>query len=150
MSSENKIEAIFILEVLGKPPEHLIETLEELIKQIALEKGVNVKEKKVNDPHLIEKSDNLYTSFAEIVVECDEIMNLVVILFKYMPSHLQIIYPEKVTLKNSEMNDFTNEIIRRLHAYDEVARVIQFEKSVLETKLKDILGKKEENKEDED
>ena len=49
MSSEEtlKIKAIIMLEVIGKPPEHLIETLENLIKQLDEEKGVDVKSKNI-------------------------------------------------------------------------------------------------------
>ncbi len=149
MSSE-KIEAAIIFEILGKPPEHLVEALEEIIKQIGEEKGVNIKEKKINEPHEFEKEKGIYTTFAEIIAEFDELMGLIIILFKYMPAHIQIISPDKVNLKGNEMNDIFNEIARRLHAYDEVARVIQLEKSVLEAKLKDILGKKEEKVDEED
>ena len=36
------IRSIIILEVIGKPPEHLIKTLEDIIKKIGEEKGVSV------------------------------------------------------------------------------------------------------------
>ena len=146
MSSE-KIEAVLIFEILGKPAEHLVETLEDIIRQIGEEKGVNIKEKKINEPNEAGK-EGLYTTFAEIIAEFNELMGLLIVLFKYMPAHVQIISPEKVSLKNNYINDILNELARRLHAYDEVARVIQLEKSVLETKLKDVLGKKEEKAEE--
>lgn len=149
MSSE-KIEAAIIFEILGKPAEHIVEALEEIIKQIESEKGVLIKEKKIDEPKEHEKEKGMYTTFAELLVEFDEIMNVIIILFKYMPAHIQLMYPEKVTLKNNEMNDIFNEVARRLHAYDEVARVIQIEKSVLETKLRELLGHKEEKMEDDD
>ena len=149
MSSE-KIEAAIIFEILGKPAEHIVEALEEIIKQIESEKGVVIKEKRIDEPKEFEKDKGMYTTFAELLVEFDELMNVIIILFKYMPAHIQIMYPEKITLKNNEMNDVFNEVARRLHAYDEVARVIQIEKSVLETKLRELLGNKEEKVEDDD
>ena len=39
MSSE-KIEAAIIFEILGKPAEHIVEALEEIIKQIESEKDL--------------------------------------------------------------------------------------------------------------
>ncbi|HLC78492.1 MAG TPA: hypothetical protein VJH92_05180 [Candidatus Nanoarchaeia archaeon] len=146
MSSE-KIEAALIFEVLGKPPEHLIESLEEIIKQIGSEKGISIKEKTVHEPIPVKENEEIFTSFAEIVAEFEDAGKLLMVLFKYMPAHIEVIYPEKITLKNNEINEVMNEIARRLHAYDEVARVIQYEKSVLETKLKDVLSK-DKKKED--
>lgn len=145
MSSE-KIEAVIIFEILGKPPEHIVEALEEIIKQIGSEKGVVIKEKRIEEPKELEKEKGMYTTFCEIIAEFDELINVIVLLFKYMPAHIQIISPEKVTIKHTEMNEAFNEVARRLHAYDEVARVLQIEKSVLETKLRELLGQKKEEK----
>jgi len=41
-----------------------------------------------------------------------------------------------------------NELTRRLHGYDEIARIIQVEKNALEKKLKAVLEEKGEKKED--
>ena len=150
MSSENKeletknINAVMIIEVLGKPPEHLTETLNNMIKQIDEEKGVKVKEKKLNEPVLMKEQKEFYTSFAEVEVEVEEIFHLVILMFKYMPAHIEIISPELISLTNNGWNDILNEITRRLHGYDEVARVIQAEKNILEKKLREFMPEKKE------
>jgi len=156
MEAKN-IKAMMIIEVLGKPPEHLIETLENIIKQIDEEKGVNIIEKKIKKPTILKKSENsqeksgkeqdFYTTFAEIEVEVEEILILATLMFKYMPAHIEIISPELIALTNNGWNDVLNEITRRLHGYDELARVIQVEKGILEKKLRELSdGKKEEEK----
>lgn len=157
MSSKNEgkgIRAMMVLEVIGKPPEHLIETLEELIKKIDEEKGVKVIEKKINEPVLIKDSETgeenkpgFYTTFAEIEVEVEDILYLAVLMFRYMPSHIEIIEPELIALTNAGWNDIFNELTRRLHGYDEVTRVLQVERNILEQKLKAILGEKKEEAE---
>ena len=157
MSSKNEgkgIRAMMVLEVIGKPPEHLVETLEELIKKIDEEKGVKVIEKKINEPVVIkdpktgeENKPGFYTTFAEIEVEVEDILYLAVLMFKYMPSHIEIIEPELIALTNSGWNDIFNELTRRLHGYDEVTRVLQVERNILEQKLKAILGEKKEEAE---
>jgi len=141
------IRAIMILEVLGRPPEHLTETLEKLAKEIDEEKGVDVKEKKINEPILMKDQKEFYTSFMEIEVEVEEILILAILMFKYMPAHIEIITPELIILSNNGWNDVLNELTRRLHGYDEMARVLQAEKNILEKKLKGNLGNsKEEGK----
>jgi len=138
------IEAIFIIEIIGKPPEHLVETLENMIKQIDEEKGVSVKHKKVNEPVTMKENQQFYTSFAEIVVEVDEVINLAMLMFKYMPAHVEIMSPELIALTNNNWNDILNEVIRRLHGYDEIARIIQVEKTILEKKLRELMAEKQE------
>lgn len=136
------IRVAFVIEVIGRPPEHLIETLESLIKQIDEEKGVAVKEKKIHEPVLMKDQKDFYTDFAEIEVEVDEILLVAILMFKYMPAHIEIISPEIIALSNNGWNDILNELTRRLHGYDEMARVLQVEKNILEKKLKETLSEK--------
>lgn len=141
-----KVRAVLVIEVIGRPPEHLNETLENIIKQISEEKGVDVKEKTIHEPTELKDNKEFFTSFAEIEVEVEEPLYLAMLMFKYMPAHIEIIHPEKIMLSNSGLNDILNELTRRLHGYDEVARIMQVEKSILEKKLKELKPKKEEKK----
>ncbi len=139
------IKAAMIIDVIGKPPEHLTETLNDIVKKIDEEKGVRVVEKKIGEPKLMKDQKEFYSNFADIEVEVEEILSLAILMFKYMPAHIEIIYPESIVLDNNGWNDILNELTRRLHGYDEVARVLQVEKSVLEKKLRSLApeGKKE-------
>lgn len=145
--SSNKIEAIAIFEILGRPPEHLKETLEILIGKINEEEGIKVKDKKINEPKLLKDEKDLYTTFVEVEIEFDEFTNLLILMFKYMPAHIEIVSPEKISIKINKWNQFLNELARRLHNYDEVARILQTEKMDLEKKLKEVSDKEEKTKE---
>lgn len=147
-NATGSIEAVFIIEVIGRPKEHLTETLKEIIDKIDKEKGINVLSKKINEPVLMKEQKDFYTSFAEIELSAEEFIYLMICVFKYMPSHLEIISPENIELKNSDFNDILNELTRRLHGYDEIARVIQNENFILQKKIREVLGEnstKEEN-----
>jgi len=138
------IRVMMVIEVIGRPPEHLTETLNNIIKQIDEEKGVDVKEKKMGAPVLMKEQKDFYTSFAEIEIEVEEILDLAMLMFKYMPAHVEIISPELIALTNNGWNEILNETARRLHGYDEVARIVQVEKTILEKKLKEIMNEKTE------
>jgi hypothetical protein len=139
------IKAVLIFEVIGRPPEHLTETLNEIIKKVDAEKGVSVKNKKLNEPILMKDQKDFYTSFAEVEIEVEEIMSLAMLMFTHMPAHIEIISPEKITLTNNGWNDIFNEVVRRLHGYDEIARIVQTEKNILEKKLRELMPKEEKN-----
>jgi hypothetical protein len=139
------IRAAIILEIIGRPPEHLVETLENLIKEMDKEKGVSVKSKKINEPIPLKEQKEFYTTFAEIEIEVEDILYLAVIMFKYMPAHVEVIEPELIALTNNGWTDILSELTRRLHGYDEVTRVLQFRNREMENKLKELLPEESRN-----
>src|SRR3989344_5903339 len=146
------IGVFMIIEAIGRAPEYLAEVLNDIITRIDNEEGVKVLSKKVNESKLMKDQKNFYTNFAEIEIEIEEILQLGKLIIKYMPAHVEIIYPEFIALTNNGWNDIFNEILLKLHGYDEVARIIQVEKEILEDKLRSVLNEKKskstENKND--
>jgi len=142
-----KISALLVFDIIGRPAEHLTETLNNMIKMIGEEKGVEVKEKNINEPILMKDKKDFYTSFAEVEVEAEGLLQIAMLMFKYMPAHIEIVSPESIVLTNNECGEVFSEVTRRLHAYDEVARVMKIEKNILEKKLRELMPKKEEKKE---
>ncbi len=141
---KKKVNAVMIVEVLGRPAEYLTETLNSIIQKIREEKGVAVMRTKVNEPVEMKEQKGFYSSFAEIEVDADEILYLAILMFKYMPAHVEIISPQNLTLSNFGWNDIFNEIVRRLHEYEGIARILQTEKKILENQLRTIVGDKGE------
>lgn len=159
---KQKVHALMILEIIGKPKEFLLETLENLVKQMDSEQGVVVKSKNIKEPKKVEEKtqiadasggkfkvegqNDFYVSFAELEIETENLFNLIFLMFKYMPAHVEIFSPELIALTNTGLNDILNELIRKLHGYDEIARVLQVEKAILENKLKGLLNQNPEVK----
>lgn len=140
-SDKQKITAILVIEVLGKPPEHLKETLEDLIRQIDAEKGVEVTSKIIAEPTELPKNPGMFTDYAEIEVELEDPLTLAILMFKYMPAHVEVVSPEFITIPNDGYNGILNELVRRLHGYDHVARVIQAEKAMMQKKIEELSPK---------
>jgi len=133
-----KIQASMILEILGRPPEHIKESLNTVVVKIGSEKGVNIINKTYHEPKKVEDSKDLYTAFAEVDVELDSLANYFGILFAYLPAHMEITHPEKLTLQNSDLNELGNALIQRLHGYDAVVKKVLAERQMIEEKLKEI------------
>ena len=142
MSSENKsISASVIIEVAGRPSEHLTETLNHLIEKINSEKGTKIVTQKIHEPILIPNQKEFYTSFAEIELSTETLEILNQIVLKYMPSHLEIISVDQISVKPHEINNLFGEIIKKLHTYDETARIIQSKRINLEKELEELKKK---------
>lgn len=138
MKSNEKINSIMIFEMIGKPAEHLKEALEKLVKTIEDDKIVKVVDKKIGNAKEIEKQKGFYSNFAEIEIEVEKMFDLIVSIFKYMPAHIDIISPENLFMTNNDTNIALNELARRLHGYDEVARVLQMQNAQMQGKLKEL------------
>jgi hypothetical protein len=139
-TGEGKVKAILILDIVGRPPEHLVDTLKKLAEEMGKEKGVTVISKQIKEPALIKDQKDFYTTFAEIEIEVEEILGLALLMFKYMPAHIEILSPEILALSNNSFNDILNELVRRLHGYDEIARIIQIEHHKLISRIKELEG----------
>ena len=140
------IKAMLIFEIIGKPAEHLVKALEDIINQIDKEKGVEVKSKDIKEPTPLKDQEGFFTTFAEVEVEVEDIQYLALLMFKYMPAHIEVVSPELIALTNNGWGDILSELTRRLHAYDEVARVLRFQNNQMQEKLKELMPKKQDEK----
>jgi len=140
MAEENtkKIHSILIIEVMGTPKEYLKESLEKISKGIEGEKGVKIIECKINEPVELKDKKDFFTDFMEIEVETNDAFTLSVLMFKYMPAHVEVLYPEDLILKNHSFNEILNELVRRLHGYDNLARVFQYEKAKMSEEIEKL------------
>lgn len=133
-----KISATLVLEILGRPAEHIKQALSGLVDKLGSEKGIKVTEKTLHEPVEIAESKDLFTTFAEVSVEFDSLENYFGIIFVYMPAHVEIISPTNFTITNAELNELGNKILARLHDYDAITKKILYEKNFILGKLKEV------------
>jgi hypothetical protein len=143
-----KISSNVMFEMMGRPPEHLEETMRSLIGAISAEKGISVKNSKVHPAKKIDNKDvegkviaegELFSTFAEVEVETENLLTLLSLIFRYMPSHIEVIYPEKFSLANVDFNLIINQLIARLHNYDAVAKGALMNNQLLAKKLEGLM-----------
>ena len=124
-TDDKRIEVVAIMEILGRPAEHLVETLEKLIEEMKKEKGIQVKNKSIKEPTEMKEKNGFYSTFAEIELELESVEALALLVFKYMPAHIEVASPENIPLKNYEVGEIFTEVTRRLHSYDKMVQIIQ-------------------------
>jgi len=135
-----KILACLILEILGRPADYVKKSLEIITEKMGSEQGVKIANKKMSEPKPIEKTD-FFTTFGEIEAEFDNLNTLLLAVFNYMPSHVEIIKPNDFRIGNFDLSGMISEIIRKLHQYDEIAKRVLIERNILEAKLKELMDK---------
>ena len=77
----DKIKATLVLEILGKPAEHIKSALVSLVEKLGTEKGVRVIDKTIHEPLPVKESKEIFTTFAEVSAEFDSLSNYFGILF---------------------------------------------------------------------
>ncbi|MDD3264198.1 MAG: hypothetical protein PHT94_04875, partial [Candidatus Nanoarchaeia archaeon] len=108
------IRSRMIFEIVGKPKEHVKETMEKYISEIS----------KVNDIieydllDVVETEDNFFSAVAELDFLLKDINQMFHLCFQYMPSSIEIIEPESVIMKNFDLTSVANTLQGNLHNLD--------------------------------
>ena len=138
----DKIRAVIIFEMLGAPPKYLNEMLLNHLEKLGKEKGIKILSKRLSEPKKVEEA-GLFTSFVESELELEDVSRLMNVIFAYMPSHIDVISPESLRMSNYDLNVFGNELIRRLHQYDEMARIAQIQNAQLAQNMQNSVNNRE-------
>ncbi len=140
-----EIRAVLIIEIMGRPAAHAKKSLENHLEQMKERKNFKLISKTLSKPRKMKDVDvEMYTCFAEVEIETDNIFALTEIIFDYFPSSVEILSPEKLSFDISDATNFLNDLTARLHKYDEVAKMAQVQNQQLQNqfqeKLKEIQG----------
>lgn len=137
MEDEEKIHATFIIELLGKPIEHLKEAMETHVVKLGSEKGVKILNKQYHEPILASDSKTMYTTFAEVELLFDSVENYLGIIFAYLPSHVEIIKPERLIVTNYDLSEIGSKVLQRIHGYDAIVKNVLQERENLIALIKE-------------
>ena len=121
-----------IIEVLGKPKDHVEDSIRDYVEKIK------------NDPELIvmnadfseaAEKNRLWAVFVELDMVIKGILKLIGFCFDYMPSSIEITKPEEFAIKKSTVENFINDLQARLHNVDMVVKKQKNENTFLKKNL---------------
>ncbi|HLD12972.1 MAG TPA: hypothetical protein VJB87_05280 [Candidatus Nanoarchaeia archaeon] len=131
---DTKIRAKVIMEVVGSPENHVNDVLNALIEKIASTKSYELHKKKVFPTKKMDDKP-LWSSFAEMEISYKDMESIFGFCFDFMPSSVEILAPEELTLKERNISNFVNDLLARLHQYDMILKNIHAENVLLKRKL---------------
>ena len=108
-----------IIEMLGNPKEHLLETIKAYVEKLKQEKDLTVISEHYEEP--VEK-DDLFSTFVEI---------LMWFCYDYMPASVEVVEPEETVYTANEITSFSNEILTKLHTLDMLYKKLKVENEIL-------------------
>jgi hypothetical protein len=138
-----------IVEIAGRPSEHIKEYLSNHIMVLEKLNDVEVHSIKINDPKELEKKEGenevSYTCFAEADFEVETLGRLTELIFDFMPSSIEVIEPGNLKMSQADATSLMNNISGRLHRYDEFAKVAGNRIKELESALEKTKITKKQN-----
>ena len=141
--AESNIKALFIFEILGKPPEHIKNALGEFIDKLGEQKGIEILRKEVHEPKPVEKEgmEGMFSSFAEVELIADNLSLIFDITLNMLPSHVEILAPRELTFKNFDLSSVVSNLAVKIHRYDEIAKAVIMERNTLIKRNEELQGK---------
>ncbi len=125
---EEKIQVNAIIEMLGGPKEYIEKVLRNYIEKIKKE-GLNVASEIYHEGV---PRDTLFTTFAELDVQFDKVEELLDFCFESMPSSIEISHPENLTLTNTMLTNFLNDLQAKIHQNDMLVKNFRAQNHVLD------------------
>ncbi|MDP3640576.1 MAG: hypothetical protein Q8R53_05265 [Nanoarchaeota archaeon] len=124
--AEKKILFRAMIEVLGKPQEHVEEALGTYLENLKNNERYTVlrlaraKTKKQDD-------QDLWVTFAELEVRTEKVEDIIGFCFDYMPSLIEVLEPAEFPFKDVDVTQFLNDLQAKLHQVDMVAKNVKLE-----------------------
>lgn len=132
---QQPIVARCIIEIMGAPKEFIAKALQDHIDKVKQD-GLDVQLEKYAEPVA---QDKLFTQFVELQIGFKNPKELLDFCFDSMPSSVEIMSPEKVSLDMAMFEDFVNDLQGKLHHTDMMLKGLQAQKQVLDKNAINIL-----------
>ncbi len=141
LSTPNMVTILFraVLELLGKPQEHIEASMKEYLQHLKQDKRFKVQHEQLADVKKQEDQD-LWATFAELEVKTEELQNLTVFCLDYMPSLIEIMEPAQLTITDIQFSEFLNDLQTKLHQIDILAKHVKIENDHLKRNLGGLLN----------
>ena len=121
-----------IIEVLGKPKEHVENSIKEYVEHIKEDSELVVLKEEYSE---IKEQGKLWSKFVELDLVVKGTVKLIGFCFEYMPSSIEVLKPEHLILTNPELSSFLNDLQARLHNVDMIVKSQNAENEILKRNI---------------
>jgi len=125
---EGHILARIIIEVVGKPKEHVENSLKIAIKKIKEQKNIILKE---GDLYKAKEKEGLWSTFSELELLFKDAGSLVGFCFDYVPSSVEILEPKGLKFDTNELSNLINDFLAKLHQIGVSLKKLNAENQIL-------------------
>lgn len=121
-----------IIEILGKPKEHVEQTIAKVLEELKKREGLKVVTENIADTKEVE---HFFSSYIDVELKLDDMDKLIDFCFDFLPSNIEIIDPEKIDIDSHLFAEYMNDLLAKLHQQSMVIRNLHAENLVMKEKL---------------
>jgi len=136
-----------VVEMLGKPIEHVDKSIRGVLDKIKEEKDFIVIKGKLAKPKKRETGvkeagviQEMWSTFAEVELLFKDLTAVTYFCFEYMPSSIEIIEPQTFSARAIEMSEFFNDLQTKLHQVVMAAKQMKSKQIFLEKNIQGLLN----------
>ncbi len=120
-----------VIELAGRPKEHIEQAMKLLVEDMRQQEDLKIEESEIFDAKKVVEEGEMYTIFAELVVEAKDMIALNKFCFDYTPSSIEIHEPAHIDLDAASATGFLNDLLARLHETDMALKSVRAKHQVL-------------------
>ena len=125
-----------IIEILGRPKEHVEETLKKYIEKIKEDSDLIILKE---DYAEAKQQETMWSTFVELELVVKGVQKMIGFCFDYMPSSIEILKPEQLTFNNRDMIAFLNDLQAKLHNVDMITKQLNAENNFLKRNMQIVI-----------
>jgi hypothetical protein len=114
-----KIKTTF--EILGKPKEHVTETLKTYLDNIKKDSRIEIANTYFGDAEEAEETNGLFSAFAEVDMFVRDTETLTWLAFNFSPASVEVLEPAFMKVEAREMTNWINDLLAQLHELSAVS-----------------------------
>lgn len=107
-----------IIEIVGAPKEHVTEVIDKAVQLMKENENFKLLNAEKSEPKTIPQSEKIFSSFVEAELSFSNFEKITGFCLDFMPSSIEIVEPEKITVDTLEMTNTLNDLMAKLHQYD--------------------------------
>lgn len=127
-----------VIEVLGKPKEHVESMLNSIVKRLNEDKRFTVNQAETHDC-VPQENTKLFATFAEVELTTENVENMTGFCFDFMPSSIEINSPTNLELSAADFSRYLNDLQAKLHQVDMIAKQMKMERDMISKNTADLL-----------
>ena len=105
-----------LIEVLGFPEEHIKEIVKKVLEKLEKEDGIEIINKEIHETQTVKET--FFSCFTELELKIHDLSILLKFCYDYLPSNIEILDADNITIPSREFNLSINEMLERLHQYN--------------------------------
>lgn len=135
-----------LIEIVGKPKEHVEKSIKTMVEKIKKEEGIKVMDEHVAEAEKREMATKekdvipeMWATFAEMEMLFDDLTTITYFCFEYMPSSIEVLEPQKLAFEALNFSSFLNNLQGRLHEVDLLTKQMKNQGDFLDKNMKSLL-----------